>query len=64
MDKEKGLQEAWEKAYSIESRDPEEDGHENLIFIGIVQPEVQGRSYLFYKGEETGNYWYESKKNG
>lgn len=60
MDKEKELQEARENAYSIESRVPEEDGHENLSFIGIIQGET--RIYRFYKGTETGNYWYESQK--
>lgn len=60
MDKEKELQEAWEKAYSIESRDTEEDRHEDLKFIGII---CKGdRTYRFYQGTETGNYWYQSKK--
>lgn len=60
MNEEKELREAQENAYSIESRVPEEDGHKSLSFIGIIQSEY--RTYRFYKGTETGNYWYESEK--
>lgn len=52
------LKVAWEQAYSLESRDKEEDGYENLIYIGEIT--TKHKIYCFYQGEETGNYWYTS----
>ncbi|MBQ7067020.1 MAG: hypothetical protein IJN92_09410 [Lachnospiraceae bacterium] len=52
------LQEAWENAHSLESRDKEEDRYEDLNYIGAITTKY--KTYHFYQGEETGNYWYTS----